>query len=126
VFENVCSELRKYLETKPFLPVLLGIDKFILLIPLVFMLISVFTYLGGLIGSLVFYAFILGIVLCVANKNFQALMIGLGARALIALIELLQGFFSEFGFIFYWSSFFALLIYGFFAYEAYKKTLRKA
>jgi len=126
VFENVCTELRKYLETKPVFPVLLGFGHIILYVTVGFFFINAFTYLGNLVVSLLFYAFMVSVVLCVANKNFQALMIGFGVRVIICLINLFQGFFFEYGFLMDWSALFGILVYGFFAYEAYKKTLKKA
>lgn len=126
MFENVCTELRKYLETKPVFPVLLGFGHIILYVTVGFFFINAFAYLGNLVVSLLFYAFMVSVVLCVANKNFQALMIGFGVRVIIYLINLFQGFFFEYGFLMDWSALFGILVYGFFAYEAYKKTLKKA
>lgn len=53
-------------------------------------------------------------------------MIGLGVRAIIAIVNLFQGFFWEYGGYLSWSALFALLIYGYFAYASYNKTLKKA
>lgn len=126
MIENVSAELKRYLEGKPFFSALLALDMIILYVAVGLMFIEVFVSLGSFVSSLVFYAFILGIVLCLANTSFQALAIGLGVRSLIAVIRLFQGFFYQYGGYLNWSALFALLIYGFFAYEAYKKTLRRA
>lgn len=126
MIENVCSELRKYLEGKPILSSMLGFDKIILYVAAAFMLLSSIVYFGGFLNALFFYVFILGIVLCLADRQFRALTIGLAADALAAIINLFKGFFSEFGFYVNWNALLALLVFGFFAYEAYKKTLKKA
>ncbi|NLW02286.1 MAG: hypothetical protein GX027_03365 [Clostridiaceae bacterium] len=126
MIENVSGELRKYLEGKPFISALLGFGMIILYVSLGIMLFHSFVFLGGFIGGLIEYIFIFAVVLCLANADFQTLMIGLGARAVIALIHLFQGIFGEYFQYFSWSAFFALLIYGFFAFMAFKKTDKKA
>jgi hypothetical protein len=98
----------------------------ILYVSVALMLLGDIISLGSFINALIFYVFMLGIVLCLANANFQALMIGLGVRAIIAIVNLFQGFFWEYGGYLSWSALFALLIYGYFAYASYNKTLKKA
>lgn len=125
MIENVSNELKKYFESKPILSSLLSLDMILLFGCVALILLNSFVYLGGIISGLLFYAFILAILLCLANKNFSALMIGLGVRALIELITFIMYLFNEYiGFS--WSTLFALLIYGFFAFMAYKKTSVKS
>ncbi len=126
MIENVSGELKKYLEGKPFFSALLSFDMIILYVSVALMLLGDIISLGSFINALIFYVFMLGIVLCLANANFQALMIGLGVRAIIAIVNLFQGFFWEYGGYLSWSALFALLIYGYFAYASYNKTLKKA
>ena len=125
MIENVSGELKKYLEGKPFFSALLSFDMIILYVSVALMVLGDIISLGSFINALIFYVFMLGIVLCLANANFQALMIGLGVRAIIAIVNLFQGF-REYGGYLSWSALFALLIYGYFAYASYNKTLKKA
>ncbi|MGI6085776.1 MAG: hypothetical protein ACOYIF_10085 [Acetivibrionales bacterium] len=121
MIENVSNELKKYFESKPIVSSLLGFDMIILYASVALTILDYFVYLGGIIGGIIYYAFILGILLCLANKNFSALMIGLGVRALIDLITFIRYLFNEYiGFS--WSLLYATLVYGFFAFMAYKKT----
>ncbi len=123
MIENVSNELRKYFEGKPVISSLLGLDMVLLYGYVALMIINSFFYLGGLISALLFYLFIISILLCLANKNFNVLMIGLGAVAVVNLIEFLVFLFKYESFS--WSYLFAVIVYGFFAYSAYKKTLAK-
>jgi len=126
VIENVSSALKKYLEGKPYLSALLSFAAIILYVTVGIMLFNSFVYLGGFISGLLEYVFYLAIVLCLANADFQALMIGLGVRSIVAIVNLCQALFDDYLNFFSWSSFFAILVYGFFAYMAYTKTVRKA
>ncbi len=123
MIENVSNELRKYFEGKPVISSLLGLDMVLLYGYVALMIINSFFYLGGLISALLFYLFIISVLLCLANKNFNVLMIGLGAVAVVNLIEFLVFLFKYESFS--WSYLFAVIVYGFFAYSAYKKTLAK-
>ncbi|MGI6621991.1 MAG: hypothetical protein GX227_09315 [Clostridiaceae bacterium] len=125
MIENVNVELKKYFESKPILSSLIGMDMIILYGCAALMLIGAFAYLGGIISSIIYYAFFLGILLCLANNNYQALMIGLGVKALIELITFIKWLFNEYlGFS--WSSLFAVLVFGFFAFMAFKKYSAKS
>jgi len=123
MIENVSNELKKYFESKPILPVLLPLDMYLLFGCVILYFIMIFVSLG-LIGSLVYYIFMLSLLLCIANKNFFALMIGLGARALIELIDFIVNLvkYEWFG----WGYIFAIIVYGFFAYMAFRKYSAKS
>ena len=117
MIENVNNELKKYFESKPIISSLLGSDMILLYGCVALMLLNSFVYLGGIISGILLYVFILAVLLCLANNNFNALMIGLGVQVLIELISFRYGF--------YWSTLYAVLIYGFFAFMAYKKSMVK-
>ena len=120
MIENVSNELKTYFEGKPILSSLLAFDMYILVGCSALRFLDIFVYLGGIISGLLFYVFILGILLCITKKNFFALTIGLGVEALINLIYLIKYMTATYAF-FSWSSLFGLIIYGFFAYMAFKK-----
>lgn len=125
MIENVSNELKKYFESKPIVSSLLGLDMIIIYVSVALMALSSFVYLGGIISGLLFYVFILSILLCLANKKFDALMIGLGVKAILEIISFFRQLFNKYlGFS--WGALFAVLIYGFFTYMAYKKTYTKS
>lgn len=125
MIENVSYELKKYLEGKPVLPALLSIDMYFLIGVSALRFLDIFVNLGGIISGLLYYAFMLGIILCLANRNFFALTIGLGIEALNDLIYFIRYLSGDFGF-FSWSSLFGLIVYGFFTYMAFKKYSAKS
>lgn len=88
------------------------------------MLLNLITPLGGFVSGLLLYVLLLGVVLCLANNNFTALMIGLGVKAGIEIVYLLISIFGKYR-AFSWSSLYAAVIFGFFAFLAYKKTFSK-
>lgn len=125
MIENVSNELKKYFEGKPILPTLLAFDMYILLGVSLLRFLAIFIHFWSIISALFNYVLILGILLCLAKKNYFALTIGLGVEALMDLISLIRYLPGEYGF-FSWSSFYGLLIYGFFAYMALKKYSAKS
>lgn len=125
MIENVSSELKTYFEGKPIISSLLAFDMYILLGCSALRFLDVFVNLGSIISALLYYVFILGILLCLAKKNFFALTIGLGIEALINLIYIIRYLPGDYGF-FSWSSLFGLAIYGFFAFMAFKKYSAKS
>lgn len=123
MIENVSSELKKYFEGKPLISSLLGLDMILLYGAVALMILNSLVSLGGLISGLLFYIFLFSILLCLANTNFSALMIGLGAYSAYKFIDLIITIFKYR--ILSWGTLYAVLIYGFFAYMAYKKSLAK-
>lgn len=126
MIENVSAELKKYFEGKSMFSSLLGIGSYILYGAAALSLLNCIVSLGGFVSAIITYVFILGVLLCLANLDFNALMIGFGAAALGELILLFRGFFSEDGAFLSWDALFAVIIYGYFAYASYMKTLKKA
>jgi len=119
MIENVSNELKKYFESKPVLSALLPVDMYLFFGCVILQFIMVFANLGGFISSLVYYLFFLSLLLCLANKNFFALMIGLGVKALTELIDFIK-YLAKYE-MFMWGYLFAILVYGFFAYMAFRK-----
>lgn len=124
MIENLNRELKKYLEGKPVVSALLSFDMIVLYVAAGLMLLNLITPLGGFVSGLLLYVLLLGVVLCLANNNFTALMIGLGVKAGIEIVYLLISIFGKYR-AFSWSSLYAAVIFGFFAFLAYKKTFSK-
>ncbi|MGI6050707.1 MAG: hypothetical protein ACOYEI_07770 [Acetivibrionales bacterium] len=124
MIENLNGELKKYLEGKPVVSALLSFDMIVLYVAAGLMLLNLITPLGGFVSGLLLYVLLLGVVLCLANNNFTALMIGLGVKAGIEIVYLLISIFGKYR-AFSWSSLYAAVIFGFFAFLAYKKTFSK-
>ena len=123
MIENVSHELKKYLQGKSFLAPLLGFDMIILYACVALYLLDMFIYFSAFISWLLTYVFLLGIILCLANLNYNALFIGLGAKAAFSLIHFLIDLIGSGYFSLYWLADAAL--FGFFAYQAYLKTVKK-
>ncbi len=124
MIENVSNELKTYFESKPILSTLLAFDMYVLIGCSALRFLDVFLSLG-IISTLLYYVFFLGILLCLAKKNFFALTIGLGIEALIDLIYVIKYLPGEYGFFSY-SNFIGMLVFGFFAFLAFKKYSAKS
>ncbi len=123
MIENVNGELKKYLEGKPIVSKLLSLDMIILYVAVGLMILNTIVSLGGFVSGLLLYVLVLGVVLCLANSNYTALMIGLGANAALEIVSIIIYLFKYR--VISWGSLYAAIIYGFFAFMAYKKTFSK-
>ncbi len=126
-YNNISSELKSYLAGKPIFKVLLPIDMVFLFGGLIIMLLSnVFGInFGGLVSSIAYWGFILGLVLTFANLHDQFLYIGMWCYGAINLIDLLQGLFTKYP-VFGWGYVFRIAIYGGLGYLVFKRTVTGA
>lgn len=123
MIENVSSELKKYLQGKSFLAPLLGFDMIILYAGAALYLLGLFVSYPLFISWLLTYVFLLGIILCLANLNYNALFIGLGVKAVVSLIQFFIFLFDSGSFVLMCLADMAL--FGFLAYQAYLKTAKR-
>lgn len=123
-YSNISGELRAFFSTNKFFKILLPIDMILLFAGFAIILLSdvVGIYFGGLINSLAFWAFILGLLLTYANMKEQFLYIGLLGYAGINVLYLIFGLF-RYGHYFYWGSLFYALVFGGLGYLVLKRTL---
>lgn len=124
MIENVSGELKKYFEGKPIVSALLSLDMIILYVAAGLMVLNRIVSIGTFVSALLLYVLVFGAVLCLANNNFSAIMIGLGVKAGVDLVSLVISIFGRYR-AFSWSSLYSAIIFAFFAYMAYKKTFAK-
>ena len=121
-FRNISNELKVWLGANPLFNILLPLDIILLFAGLAVMVLqSIFKVnMGGLISSLAYWAFILGLLLTYVNFHLLYLYIGLfGYSAFQMLYFIISLIFIKFRF-FSWSSLFAAAIYGGLGYLVFK------
>lgn len=124
MIENVGVELKKYFQNVPVLSSLLGLDLIILFGGVLFLALGIFVSLGGFIAAVFTYVFYLGLLLTLANLNFNYLYMGLGCYTAISLIEWIVNLAGDYN-IFSWGHFIAFLLFGFLTYVTYMKSVKK-
>lgn len=120
--EKVGAVFHEYCSQNKFLKVLLPINLPLLFIMAGLRVFQNFVNLGSGVGVVVYVGFILGVLLTFAKAEYQMLSIGIG----ILCFDYVYGFVHTL-FRFHrlnWSSILYLLMWGLFAYMAYKKSLR--
>ncbi len=115
VFYDYCCNNR-------FLKVLLPINIPLLFIMAFLRIIQNFISFGSAAGTIIYIVFFLSILLTFAKSEYRILSIGIGIYALDYIINILRSLFKFHSLN--WSSIIYLLVWGFFAYMAYKKSLR--
>lgn len=120
--EKVGIVFNEYCCSNKFLKVLLPINIPLLFVFAVLRNVQNFISLGSLVGTVVFIGFILSVLLTFSKSEYRMLSIGLGIYALDYIFNILRSLF-KFHYI-NWSSVLYLALWGFFAFMAYKKSLR--
>jgi len=121
-FEQVCQSLNVYFGQKPLFKVLLPLSVPLMFVCVILQELGRFVSLGSVVSALSFIGFFVGILLVLSNCNFKMAAIGFGIYALGYVYNVLLSL-IKYQYINY-SSIIYLLLYGFFAYEAYKKTIK--
>ncbi len=120
-FEQVCQSLNAYFGQHPVFKVLLPLGMPIMMVCVILQEVGRFISLGSAMSTITFFGFFLGLLLVISLCNFKMAAIGLGIYALGYLYAVLRSL------ILYhsvnYSSIIYLLVFGFFAYEAYRKSL---
>lgn len=123
--DNLRYELKTYLSRKPFFNIILPLDVFLVFGGISIVIINHFLNLGGLIYSIAYYSFILGLLLSFANNHDKYLYSGLFTySAYYAMLVLQSAIFAKYKFLDFYSLI-TCLIFGYFAYLAYKKSCIK-
>lgn len=123
-YSNISGELRAFFSTNKFFKILLPIDMILLFAGLIILFLgNIFPInFGGLISSLAYWAFILGLLLTYANMKEQFLYIGLLGYGAMSVLVLIITLFS-YGHYFSYGSLISALIYGGLGYLVLKRTL---
>jgi len=115
-FNNVSKELLEYIQSKKFLAFPLPFANILIFACVIIRAVNLFIRMDPTITTIVFYLFFLSIVLLLAKGDFRSLAIGLGANAIIILLRMIiNGFIGVPAII-------DIIIYGFLAFIAFKKT----
>ncbi len=122
-FERVCQSLNVYFAQHPVFKVLLPLSVPIMLVCAVLEVVGRFISLGGVVNILVFWGFLLGLLLVLSLCNFKMASIGLvidGAGYVLSfLINLIRYHYVSYSSLLY------VLLFGFFAFQAYRKSFSK-
>ena len=123
-YSNISGELRAFFSSNRVFKILLPIDMILLFAGLAILFVDYFNIInfGGLIYSLAYWAFLLGLLLAYANLKEQFLYIGLLGYGAINALHLIITLFKAYH-IFSWSSLINALIYGGLGYLVLKRTI---
>lgn len=122
--EKVGMAFHEYCVSNKILKVLLPLSMPVLLVTAALGFIQDFVSLGSVLGALIYVGFFLGILLTFAKSEYRILSIGLCIHAagyVFGIVKLLIKYHSL-----SWSSLIYILAWGFFAYMAYKKSIKMA
>jgi hypothetical protein len=123
-YKNISSELREFFSNHAIFKILLPLDMILLFLGLAVIILSeVFGInLGGLINSLAYWIFILGLLLTYANMKEYFLYIGFFGYSAVCLIEIIKALVRS-GHYFSWSLLFSTIIFGGLGYLVFKHTV---
>lgn len=121
-FEQVCQSLNVYFGQKPIFKVLLPLSVPLMMVCVVLQEVGRFISLGSVVSAVTYIGFFLGLLLVLSTCNFKMAAIGLGIFALGYAYHVIYSL-IKYQYINY-SSVIYLLLYGFLAYEAYKKSIK--
>ncbi len=120
-FEQVCQSLNAYFGQHPLFKVLLPLGTPIMLVCVILQEVGRFISLGSAMSTITLFGFFLGLLLVLALCNFKMAAIGMGVYALGYLYAVLRSL-IKYQSISY-SGILYVLLFGFLAYEAYRKSL---
>lgn len=116
---NISNELKAFFNRQKIFKILLPMDIVILILALGILVINEFVCVGGLMYSIAYYMFLLGLLLTYANYNQKMLYIGFFSYGAIQFINLLKGIFTKYSY-FNYHAFFTTLIFGWIGYLIFK------
>jgi uncharacterized integral membrane protein len=120
--EKVGIVFNEYCCNNKFLKVLLPINIPLLFIFAILRNVQNFISIGSSTGTIVYIGFILSVLLTFSKSEYRMLSIGLGVFSLDYVFNILRSLFKYH--LLNWSSIIYLVVWGFFAFMAYKKSLR--
>jgi len=120
-YENISSELRQYFSNHSFFKLLLPLHIFIVYGCVGIIIFNNFISLGGLLPSLAYYGFLLGLLLAYAYNNKKCMYIGLFIYAgFHAFLVLKYALFVSYRFLSF-GSLIAFLVFGGLGFAVFKK-----
>ena len=120
-FEEVCQTLNAYFTKKNFMNVLLPLSVPMLLVCAILRFVMNFISLGSVLSAVTYFGFFFALLMVLSLCNFKMAAIGLGIYALDYAYSLLYNL-IRYQYVSA-STVIYFIVFGFFAYEAYKKTI---
>lgn len=120
--EKVGISFNEYCANNKILKVLLPLSVPILLVTAVIRFLQNFISIGSVASALVYVGFILGVLLTFAKSEYKMMSIGIGICILDYAYAVLMSLIKYQSIS--WGSLIYILIWGFFAFMAYKKSIK--
>jgi hypothetical protein len=123
-YRNISKEMKEFFKTQAIFKLLLPLDKLLLFIGLAIMVLNgIFGIsFGGLIYSISYWIFILGLLLTYANLKEEFLYVGLLGYSALRLIEFIKSLVIS-GHFFSWSLLLDAAIFGGLGYLVFKRNI---
>lgn len=121
--EQVCQTLNAYLSQKAIFRTLMPLGGIMGIVFAALTLVNNWIYLGGFVGTLCFWGFVLGVLLTLSLCQFQMLAIALGLWAVDYAYSFLYSLIRYRSLSY--GTLLSLVVYGLLAFLAYKKSLAK-
>lgn len=121
-FEQVCQSINSYFSQNPIFRVLLPLSVPILLVCVVLDVVNCFISLGSVMNAIVYFIFVLAFLLVISTCNFKMIAISLGVEGLTYVYMIIY-YLIKYR-TFNYSAIIYLLVYGFLAYQAYRKSIQ--
>ncbi|MFR3729060.1 hypothetical protein [Lacrimispora sp.] len=120
--EKVGIVFKEYCSSNKFLKILLPINIPLLFIMAILRNVQNFISMGSVTGTIIYVGFLLSVLLTFAKSEYRMLSIGIGIYAIDYIYTILHSLFKYHRLN--WSSIIYLLIWGYFSFTAYKKSLQ--
>lgn len=120
-YKNISNELKAFFTGHSIFKVLLTLDIAFIIGGLGVIILSEFVNVGGLLYSLAYYIFLLGLLLTYANFNQKMLYLGFLVYAAVQVINFLQSFFAKYSYLNY-NAILTALIFGGLGYLVFKRS----
>ncbi len=120
-FEQVCQSGLAYFQQHRIFKILLPLSIPLMFVAVALDILGIFVSLGSFVYAVLFFAFFLALAMTLAQCNFRMAAFGLGLYAIEYLISLLRTLikykYMPYGTLVY------LVVFGFLAFLAYKKSV---
>ena len=120
-FEQVCQTMYAYFSQKPLIKVAIPLAMPLMLIFAALRLLNTFISMDSVVHAIIFFGFLFFLILTVSACNFRMAAIGLGLYALSYAVSFLSSLIRYQNFRF--SVLLYVLVYGFLAYQALRKSV---
>lgn len=121
-FEQICQSLNTYLGQNPVIRVLMPLGMPLMFVCVILQILGRFISLGSVISTVAFLGFFFFLLLVLSNCNFKMAAVGLGLFTITYLYSFLYSLFKYRNFNY--SAVIYVLVFGFFAWQAWRKSLQ--